>query len=116
MFSFNLDTSKKQSPNFIPLLWEAKQLTNNNRSEISLDTGYLPCGFAYISRHSHHILFQVFGLADIVHFGLLSPPCTFPGILITRHCISFFLCTFFNCRRRLPSLWVTSAVTSSRHF
>ena len=24
-------------------------------------------------------------LADIVHFGLLSPPCTFPGIQIIRH-------------------------------
>jgi len=60
-------------------------MTNNNRSEISLDTGNLPCGFAYISRHSHHTLFQVLTLADIVHFGLLSPPCTFPGIQIMRH-------------------------------
>jgi len=60
-------------------------MTNNNRSEISLDTRYLPCGFAYISRHSHHKLFQVLTLADIVHFGLLSSPCTFPGIQIIRH-------------------------------
>jgi len=63
------NTSKKHSPNFIPFS----------------DTGYLPCGFAYISRHSHHTLFEVFSLASIVHFGLLSPPCTFPGILIIRH-------------------------------
>jgi len=27
----------------------------------------------------------VFSLAAIVHFGLLSPPCTFPGIQIIRH-------------------------------
>jgi len=60
-------------------------MTNNNRPEISLDTGYLPCGFAYISRNSHHTLFHVLTLADIVHFGLLSPPCTFPGIQIIRH-------------------------------
>ena len=63
------NTSKKHSPNFIPFS----------------DTGYLPCGFAYISRHSHHTLFEVFSLASIVHFGLLSPPCTFPGILYILH-------------------------------
>jgi len=27
-------------------------MTNNNMWEISLDTGYLPCGFAHISRHA----------------------------------------------------------------
>jgi len=27
----------------------------------------------------------VFSLAAIVHFRLLSPPCTFPGIQIIRH-------------------------------
>ena len=27
----------------------------------------------------------MFSLADIVHFGLLAPPCTFPGIQIIRH-------------------------------
>jgi len=60
-------------------------MTNNSRSEISLNTGYLPCGFAYINRHSHQTLFQVLTLADIVHFGLLSPPCTFSGIQIIQH-------------------------------
>jgi len=60
-------------------------MTNNNRSEISLNTGYLPCGFAYISRHSQHTLFHVLTLADIVHVGLLPPTCTFPGIQIIRH-------------------------------
>ena len=60
-------------------------MTNNNRSEISLEISYLPCGFAYINRHSHQTLFQELTLADIVHFGLLSPPCTFPGIQIIRH-------------------------------
>jgi len=89
-------------------------MTHNNRSEISLDTGYLPCGFAYISRHRHHTVFQVFTLADIEHFGLLSPPCTFPGIQIIRHSEYRFFCTFFYCR--LLSLWVTSAVTSNPHF
>jgi len=89
-------------------------MTNNNRSEISLDTCYLPCGFAYISLHSHHTLFQVLTLADIVHFGLLSPPCTFPGIQNIRNSEYRFFYTFFDCR--LPSLWFTSAVTSSPHF
>jgi len=56
----------------------------------------------------------VFSLAAIVHFGLLSPPCTFPGIQIIRHSAYRFFCTFFDCR--LPSLWVTSVVTSSPHF
>jgi len=53
-------------------------------------------------------------LADIVHFALLSPPCTFPGFQIIRHSEHRFFCTFFDCR--LPSLWVTSALTSSPHF
>jgi len=66
-------------------------MTNNNRSEISLDTSYLPCGFAYISRHSHQTLFQVLTLADIVHCWLLSPPCTFSGIQIIRHSAYRFL-------------------------
>jgi len=41
--------------------------------------------FAYISRHSHSTLFNEFSLAAIVHFGLLSPPSTSPGIQIIRH-------------------------------
>jgi len=53
----------------------------------------------------------VFILAAIVHFGLLSPPCTFPGIQIIRHSAYRFFCTYY----RLPSLWVTSAVSSSPH-
>ena len=60
-------------------------MTNSNRSEISLDTSYLPCGFAYIRRHSDNTPCKVFRLAAIVHFGLLSPPCAFPGIQIIRH-------------------------------
>jgi len=36
-----------------------------------------------------------------VHFGLLSPPCTFPGIQINDTLHIVFFCTFFNCR--LPS-------------
>ena len=42
------------------------------------------------------------------------PPRTFPDIQIIRHSAYRFFCTFFDCR--LPSLWVTSAVTSSPHF
>jgi len=71
-FEFNLDTSK----------------SNHQTLFLYSDTGYLPCGFAYISRHSHHTPFKVFSLAAIVHFGLLSPPCTFPGIQIIRHSAS----------------------------
>jgi len=71
-------------------------MTNNIRSEISLDTSYLPSGIAYIIRHSHQTLFQVLTSADIVHFGLLSPPCTFPGIQIIRHSAYRFLPAAFS--------------------
>jgi len=83
-------------------------MTNNNRSEISLDTSYLPCGFAYISRHSQQTLFQVLTLADIVHFGLFSPPCTFPGIQIIRHSAYRFFALFFDCRLATFSLGYVS--------
>jgi len=79
-------------------------MTNNNRSEISLDTSYLPCGFAYISRHSQQTLFQVLTLADIVHFGLLSPPCTFPGIQIIRHSAYRFFPLFSTASYLLSGL------------
>jgi len=59
-FQFNLDTSKKHHQTLF----------------FYCDTGYLPCGFANIRWHSHHTLFEVFRLAGIVHFGLLSPPRT----------------------------------------
>jgi len=63
-----------------------------------------PCGFAYISRHSHHTLFQVLTLADIVHFALLSPPCTFPGFQIIRHSEHRFLALSSTARYLLYGL------------
>jgi len=80
----------------------------------------LPC--TYISQLSQHALFQVFSLADIVHFGLLSPPCTFPGIQITLHSAYRFL-HFHQLPATSPLGYISRAhlcgrhpVTSSRHF
>jgi len=94
---FNLDTSKNQSPNFIPLLWhrlpslwvclhQPAQPSHTLGVQLSWHCAFrIACATMHISRDSNH----------------------------TTLCISFF-CAFFDCR--LPSLWVTSAVTSSPHF
>jgi len=50
------------------LIW-THQKSNHQTLFLYSDTSYLPCGFAYISRHSHHTLFKVFSLAAIVHSG-----------------------------------------------
>jgi len=46
---------------------------------------------------------QVFSLADIVHFGLPSPPCTFPGIQITQHSAFLFFFALSSTAGYLPS-------------
>ena len=73
-FQFNLDTSKKQSTNCIPLLWHR-----------------LPSLWVCLHQPAQPSHTLVFSLAAIVHFGLLSPPCTFPGIqIIWRSAYRFF--------------------------
>jgi len=56
----------------------------------------------------------VFSLAAIVHFGYFRHHARFQAFKSydTLHIV--FFCTLFDCR--LPSLWVTSAVTSSPDF
>ena len=60
-FQFNLDTSKKQSPNFIPLLCHRLPFHSSVYIRHAVS--------AYISWHSHQTLFKVFSSAAIVYFG-----------------------------------------------
>ena len=54
-------TSKKWTPNIIALFWETLWLTNNDRSEISLHTGF---GLDWISKKLHRVRYGYLNCVD----------------------------------------------------
>jgi len=97
-FQFNLDTSKKESPNPIPLLWHR-----------------LPSLWVCLhqpAQPSH--TFSGVQLSCNCAFRILSPPCTFPGIRIIRHSEYRFFALSATAGYLLSGL--RQPFTSSPHF